>query len=159
MINLYTLTNLTETSGKNSYPMSFYFLEISLCTCIVIIVNIKLALNVQRWNVLLLIGFILTALGYIFYCLLANYLDISPVKGYHTDLLKVGNFYLTQLLSIFGMLTIDVFLYSISLNKETIQNELKLAAVMGEVVSEEKIETLEKGVKKGAGVESKLGFM
>ena len=102
--------------------MSFYFLEISLCTCIVIIVNIKLALNIQRWSVILLIGFILTGCGYFLYAMLSNYLDISPVKGYHSDLLKVGNFYLAQLLSIFGMLTIDVFLYSISLNKDTIQN-------------------------------------
>lgn len=131
MINLYTLTSVQESSGKNSHPMSFYFLEISLCTCIVIIVNIKLALNVQRWNVLLLIGFILTAAGYVFYCLMANYLEVSPVKGYHSDILKVGNFYLAQLLSIFGMLTIDVFLYSITLNKDTIQNELKYAAVKG----------------------------
>lgn len=136
LINLYTLTSVQESSGKNSHPMSFYFLEISLCTCIVVVVNVKLALNVQRWNVLLLIGFILTAAGYILYSLLSNFLEISPVKGYHSDILKVGNFYLAQLLSIFGMLTIDVFLYSISLNKETIQNELKTAVAKGQAPSE-----------------------
>lgn len=83
----------------------------------------------------MLIGFILTGCGYFLYAMLSNYLDISPVKGYHSDLLKVGNFYLAQLLSIFGMLTIDVFLYSISLNKDTIQNELTYASATGEAPS------------------------
>lgn len=64
--------------------MSFYFLEISLCTCIVIVVNVKLAVNVQRWNVLLIIGFALTFIGYFLYIFLADIVDFSKTKGYHT---------------------------------------------------------------------------
>lgn len=64
--------------------MSFYFLEISLCTCIVTVVNVKLAVNVQRWNVLLVIGFVLTIAAYILYAVLADVVDISPTKSYHT---------------------------------------------------------------------------
>lgn len=59
----------------------------------------------------------LTGVGYLIYCIVSNVVEISPAKGYHTELLKVGNFYFGQLFSIFGMLTIDVLLYSFSLNK------------------------------------------
>ena len=55
-----------------------------------IVVNVKLALNVQRWNVLLVIGFVLTGAGFILYQVIANVVNISPTKGQHADLLRVG---------------------------------------------------------------------
>ena len=88
LVSLYSLCSLDSNSGINSYSSGFYFLEISLVTSIVIIVNVKLALNVQHWSWLLVLGFIIPTLGgYLIYVVLSDIWDQSPTEGYTYDLL------------------------------------------------------------------------
>lgn len=89
-INLYALSGVDCNSGNNSYQNGFYFVEISLVTCIVILVNVKLALNVQHWNCLLLVGFIVPTFGtYFLYVYVSDIWQYSPTEGYTSDLLKM----------------------------------------------------------------------
>lgn len=90
LVNLYCLCSLDSNSGLDSYPSGFYFVEISMVTCIVIIVNVKLAVNVQHWSCLLILGFIIPTLGaYILYAYLSDVWDYSPTEGYTNDLLTM----------------------------------------------------------------------
>lgn len=90
LINLFSLCSLDSNSGISSYSSGFYFVEISMVTCIVIIVNIKLAVNVQHWSCLLVLGFVIPTLGaYVLYAWLSDIWSYSPTEGYTNDLLTM----------------------------------------------------------------------
>lgn len=89
-ITMYSLGGSDCNSGQNSYVVGYYFVSISLVTSIVIIVNVKLALNVQNWNCLLLLGFIIPTLGgYILYLVASDLWPYSETEGYTADLLTM----------------------------------------------------------------------
>jgi magnesium-transporting ATPase (P-type) len=95
IINIYGLTNVKTSSGYNSYQSGFYFMGISLVTSIVIVVNLKLALNVQEWNLLLIIAFTVPTIGvYFLYAYISNIWNISPIEGYTGNLLTMPYFIL-----------------------------------------------------------------
>ncbi len=80
----------------------------------IIIVTIKIAINIKQWNVILIIGFLVPSLGgYVGYNILFNYLAISDISGYTTNLLTMPSFYLCQILCIMGMFSFDFFLFSL----------------------------------------------
>ncbi len=114
IVTLYSLGTAYDMSGFSSLQSGFMFVEISAYTSVIIIVTIKIAINVKQWNLILILGFLIPSLGaYVGYNMLFNYLSISDISGYTTDLLTMPSFYLTQLLCIMGMFSFDFFLFSL----------------------------------------------
>jgi hypothetical protein len=114
IVTMYALGTANDTSGFSSYGSGFQFVEISAYTSVIIIVTLKIAINIKQWNAILIVGFLVPSLGaYVGYGLLFNYLPISDIGGYMTDLLQMPSFYLTQILCIMGMFSFDLFLFSL----------------------------------------------
>ncbi len=114
IVTLYALGTVNDSSGFSSYQSGFKFVEISAYTSVIIIVTLKIAINIKQWNAILMVGFLVPSLGaYVGYGLLFNYLPISDIGGYMTDLLQMPAFYLTQVLCIMGMFSFDLFLFSL----------------------------------------------
>lgn len=129
IVTLYSLGTPYDTSGFSSYQSSFSFVEISAYTSVIIIVTMKIAINIKQWNLILVIGFIISLGGYVGYRLLFNYISLSDVAGYLTNLLTMPSFYLCQMLCIMGMFSFDFFLFSLEATKGNFQNYLKFRTI------------------------------
>lgn len=114
IVTLYSLGTANDTSGFASYQSGFSFVEISAYTSVIIIVTLKIAINIKQWNMILIIGFLVPSIGgYVGYRILFNYISLSDVNGYLTNLLTMPSFYLCQMLCIMGMFSFDFFLFSL----------------------------------------------
>lgn len=113
IVTFYSLGTAFDTSGFSSYQSGFYFVEISAYTSVVIIVTSKIAINIKQWNLILVMGIVVSLGGYVGYRLLFNYIPIADISGYLTNLLIMPSFYLCQILCIMGMYSFDFFLFSL----------------------------------------------
>lgn len=96
----------------------------------VIIVTLKIAINIKQWNVILALGFLVPSIGgYVAYRILFNYVPLSDVAGYLSNLLTMPSFYLCQMLCIMGMFSFDFFLFSLEATKGNFQNYLKFRTI------------------------------
>jgi magnesium-transporting ATPase (P-type) len=126
MLTLYSLDDVNDSSGYDSYGAGFYFVELSALTSVVIVVTIKLAINVRNWNALLVLGFLIPSLGaYIGFCILINVIPISETYMYWSQLIQMPSFYSANILAILGMFTVDLLLFSIEVTKNNFQNYYK----------------------------------
>jgi hypothetical protein len=130
IVTLYSLGTAYDTSGFSSYQSGFSFVEISAYTSVIIIVTLKIAINIKQWNIILAVGFLVPSLGgYVGYRILFNYIPLSDVSGYMTNLLKMPSFFLCQMLCIMGMFSFDFFLFSLEATKGNLQNYLKFRTI------------------------------
>lgn len=130
IVTMYSLGTAFDTSGYSSYQSGFQFVEISAYTSVIIIVTLKIAINIKQWNVILILGFLIPSLGaYVGYSLLFNYIPISDISGYTSNLLQMPSFYLAQILCIMGMFSFDFFLFSLEATKGNFQNYLKFRTI------------------------------
>lgn len=143
MITLYALGGPDDTSGYESYESGFYFAELSAYTSVIIVVTLKLAINVKNWNCLLFLSFLIPSLGaYVLYCFLSNYIDISVVEYYFSDILTMPTFYIANILAILGMFSMDLLLFSVEATKSNFQNYFKFKALTGRRMTEANLANL-----------------
>jgi hypothetical protein len=137
MITLYSLDGLKNTSGYSSYETGFYFSELSAYTSVIIVVTMKLAINVRNWNCLLFIGFLIPSLGaYFIYCVMENYLPFSDTLYNFSQIIQMPSFYLSNVLAILGMFSVDLFLFSLEATRNNFQNYFKRRAMTGRRMTE-----------------------
>lgn len=142
-IMLYSMADPTDTSGYSGYETGLYFTELSAYTSVIIVVTVKLAINVKNWNCLLVLGFLIPSLGaYIVFCILQNVIYISDVFGQFSQLIVTPTFYLSNILAILGMFTVDFLLYSIETTKDNFQNYFKKRALTGRRMTETNLQEL-----------------
>jgi succinate-acetate transporter protein len=74
IITLYSIGDISDSSGVDSHEINFYLVEISAYTSVIIVVTIKLAVNVKQWTLLLVLGFLIPSIGaYVLYTFITQF--------------------------------------------------------------------------------------
>lgn len=63
VLTLYAIGDQNDTSGKDSYGIGLYLVQISVYTSVIIVVTVKIAVNVKTWSPIMIIGFLVPTLA------------------------------------------------------------------------------------------------
>lgn len=101
-------------------------MSISLYTSIILLVNIKLALNTQFWFLFTWVAFIVTSVGaYFVYIWISDIIIYVSVYKTLNMLFSTSIFYTGLALSILSMFALDLTMFSFKFTKSTLLNYLK----------------------------------
>ncbi len=136
----YSLGGPDVTGGRLGYETKYQFVSITLYTAIIFLVTLKLALNTQFWNWLTWFAYLVTSVGsYLLFMFVSNVWSLSGIYQQTGSLVSMPTFYLALLLSILGMFTVDLVLFSSSNLKDSLTNYIKYE----KDISLQRVETLD----------------
>lgn len=125
VINFYTFGH-EVVIAEEGYSSDIWSMSISLFTSIVVLVNLKLALNTQYWTIITWTSLLITSVGaYFVYVLVANEMKMFVIYQTASTLLASPIYYVSVCFSVLSAFTVDLLIFSIKTSEENLLNYVK----------------------------------